>query len=82
MMRLAQRPSLARSSAVLGADPSNFILTVLHGVDGARMPPYAAVLSDGQIASLAAYVRGDLAAQPLWSGISQKTAHLRKEAQP
>jgi len=80
MMRLAQRPSLARSSAVLGADPSNFILTVLHGVDGARMPPYAAVLSDGQVASLAAYVRSDLAAQPSWSGVSETTAHLRQEA--
>jgi mono/diheme cytochrome c family protein len=81
MMRLARRPSLARSSAVLGSDPSNFILTVLHGLDGARMPPYAAVLSDGQIASLAAYVRGEIAVQPPWSGIPEKTAQLRNEAQ-
>ncbi|WP_409456097.1 c-type cytochrome [Massilia sp.] len=83
MMRSGGRPALARSSAVLGERPDNFILTVLHGipVDGAApvyMPPFADTLSDEQIALLAAYVRSG-AGQPAWNAVAQHSAKLRKE---
>ncbi|MFS2021818.1 c-type cytochrome, partial [Massilia sp. CT11-108] len=39
MMRLGGRPGLDRSSAVLGDDASNFILTVLHGIPWERPAP-------------------------------------------
>jgi mono/diheme cytochrome c family protein len=91
MMRLGGRPGLDRSSAVLGDDPSNFIQTVLHGIPWERpapggaapayMPPFADVLSDAQVAELAAWVRTD-AGRPAWPGVAAASAKLRKEMQP
>jgi mono/diheme cytochrome c family protein len=91
MMRLGARPGLARSSAVLGDDPSNFIQTVLHGIPWERtapggaaaayMPPFADVLSDAQVAELAAWVRTG-AGRPAWSNVAAASASLRKEMQP
>lgn len=92
LTRLAGRPALARSSAVLGDDPANFIQTVLHGIPWRRpapggpaaayMPPFAAVLSDAQVADLAAWVRTDLADRPAWPDVAAASAKLRKEARP
>ena len=92
LTRLAGRPALARSSAVLGDDPANFIQTVLHGIPWQRpapggpapayMPPFAAVLSDAQVADLAAWVRTDLAGRPAWPAVAAASGKLRKEAQP
>jgi mono/diheme cytochrome c family protein len=57
------RPELALNSAVVGPDPSTFIRIVLDGVsipDGhpdADMPGFRYILSSGDIADVAAYVR-------------------------
>ena len=87
MMRLAGRPGLARSSAVQGDSPVNFIQTVLHGVpwqsgSPVYMPPFADTLSDEQVAQLAAYVRTSIAAKQDWRGVATTSATLRKENQP
>ena len=75
---------LARSSAVLGERPDNFVQTVLHGIPwetGSKvyMPPFADTLSDAQVAELAAYVRTGLAGQAAWPDAANKSAKLRKE---
>ena len=87
MMRLAGRPSLARSSAVRGDSPANFIQTVLHGIpwqagSPVYMPPFADTLNDEQVAQLAAYVRINIAAKEDWRGVATTSAKLRKENQP
>jgi mono/diheme cytochrome c family protein len=91
MMRLGDRPGLARSSAVLGDDPANFIQTVLHGIPWERtapggaapayMPPFADVLSDAQVAELAAWVRAGTGL-PAWPDVAAASGKLRKEIQP
>jgi len=45
------------------------------------MPPFAAVLTDTQIASIAAYVRADIGKRPAWSDVEQRTTKIRKENQ-
>jgi len=87
MMRLAGRPSLARSSALLNGQPDTFIQTVLQGVPWENgspvyMPPFADALSDAQIEQLAAYVRTSVANQPDWKDVAKTSAKLRKENQP
>ncbi|MFK3737225.1 cytochrome c [Massilia sp. TN1-12] len=87
MMRLADRPGLARSSAVLSGDPANFVQTVLQGIpwdntSTVYMPPFADTLDDKQVAQLAAYVRTGLAARPAWDDVAATSAKLRKENQP
>ncbi|WP_296947469.1 cytochrome c [uncultured Massilia sp.] len=84
MMRVDGRPGLARSSAVLGERPDNFVQTVLHGIPwetGSKvyMPPFADTLSDAQVAELAAYVRTGLAGRAAWPDTATKSATLRKE---
>lgn len=86
MMRLAGRPPLARSSAVQGDSPVNFIQTVLHGIPWQQaspvyMPPFADSLSDEQIAQLAAYVRAE-ARKEEWKDLTATSARLRKETAP
>lgn len=87
MMRLAARPALARSSAVLGEHPATFIQTVLqgiawpadqHGQAGPYMPAFAATLTDAQIATIAADVRA-AAGVPAWPDTERESARLRKE---
>ncbi|MFK3736918.1 c-type cytochrome [Massilia sp. TN1-12] len=87
MMRIDGRPGLARSSAVLGDRPDNFVQTVLHGIPWAPqssvyMPPFASTLTDEQVGQLAAYVRTGLAAKPAWRDVAATSAKLRKESQP
>ncbi|WP_288378028.1 cytochrome c [uncultured Massilia sp.] len=87
MMRLGGRPSLARSSAVQGASPMNFVQTVLRGIPWKHgspvyMPPFADTLSDEQVAQLAAYIRTGVAAREAWRGVAATSAKLRKENQP
>jgi mono/diheme cytochrome c family protein len=86
MMALSRRPGLARSSAVLGAQPDNFLQTVLAGIprqagSPVYMPPFADTLNDQQIAALAAYIRTG-AGQPVWPDVARTSATLRKELQP
>ena len=79
-------PSYERERAV-----SDFIQTVLHGIPWERtgpggaaaayMPPFADVLSDAQVAALAAWVRAG-AGRPAWPDVAAATGKLRKEIQP
>jgi mono/diheme cytochrome c family protein len=87
MMAAGGRPSLALSSAVTGDKPDNLIQIVLNGVPWAHpeptsfMPPFSAVLTDTQIASIAAYVRADIGKRPAWSDVEQRATKIRKENQ-
>src|SRR5260370_25944042 len=60
---LPARPELALNSALTLSEPTNFIQAVLKGIGstegapGLVMPPFAASLSDTEVASLAAYLR-------------------------
>jgi mono/diheme cytochrome c family protein len=84
----AQRPSLGLSRSVTGDTPENLIQTVLGGVpwaiphSGIYMPPFADVLTDEQIASIAQYVRVDIGKRPPWQNLPKTIAHARKEMQP
>jgi mono/diheme cytochrome c family protein len=86
LVRLAQRPVLARSSAVLSDSPVNFIQTVRQGIPWNQpasqvyMPPFGDVLDDAQIALLADYVRTELAGRPAWRDVATTSARLRKES--
>ena len=86
MMVLAGRPGLARSSAVQGTGPGNFIQTVLGGIpvepgSPVYMPPFADTFTDQQIAALAEYVRA-AAHQPAWRDVADASARQRKDMQP
>ncbi|MRW84841.1 c-type cytochrome [Pseudoduganella sp. FT26W] len=87
MMENGGRPSLALSTAVNSDRPDNLIQIVLNGVpwshpgQHAFMPPFAASLTDAQIASIAAYVRADIGRRPAWNDVEQRTAKIRKENQ-
>ncbi len=86
MMALSGRPPLARSSALSNTSATNFVQTVLGGIarepgSPVYMPPFADILSDQQIATLAAYVRQD-AGKPAWTGVPETSARLRKEQNP
>jgi mono/diheme cytochrome c family protein len=84
MTTIANRPPLGRSTALLSANPTNFIQTVLHGIEwrggsAVYMPPYAATLSDDQVASLAAYLRSGLSDLPAWHDVAARSTAIRKE---
>jgi cytochrome c553 len=67
-------------------DPSNFILTVLHGagtqdtISGAMMPGFAAAMSDEDIAHLADYLRRTRTNLPPWPDLAHKVGALRAKA--
>ncbi|OBV38039.1 c-type cytochrome [Janthinobacterium psychrotolerans] len=71
-MATGGRPSLVLSSAVVGERPDNLIQTVLNGLpwthmgQSTYMPPFAETLTDGQLASIAAYIRADIGKRPAW----------------
>lgn len=87
MMTAGGRPSLALSSAVASDHPDNLIQIMLNGVPWSHvqqttfMPPFAASLTDAQIASIAAYVRTDIGKRAAWTGVEQRAADIRKENQ-
>jgi len=84
MTAVSRYPALKTSPAVLGQQPTNFLQTVLHGVPLKNapvpiyMPAFADMLSDQQIASLAAYVRADLAQQPAWQHVADQSKTIRE----
>lgn len=84
MMTVSRYPGLNISPAVLGRQPTNFLQTVLHGVPlknapaSIYMPAFADMLNDQQIASLAAYVRADLAQQPAWQHVASQSKTIRE----
>jgi len=88
MSASAQRPSLALSHSVNSDNPANLIQTMLGGVPWAvphsaiYMPPFADVLTDEQIISIAQYIRADIGKLPPWQDLPQKVVHARKEIHP
>lgn len=78
------RPELALNSAVNGADPTNFIRVVIHGVGvaegipGAMMPPFGKALSDPEIGAIAAYLRRTMTDQPAWTDLCARIAAVRQ----
>jgi len=82
---LPARPELALNSALTLPEPTNFIRVVLRGVgstDGApgmAMPTYAS-LTDGEIVSLAAYLRRTRTKLPPWNDLEKKAAAARRES--
>jgi mono/diheme cytochrome c family protein len=82
----ANRPDLALATDLSLPDPSNFILTVLHGagtqdtISGAMMPGFAAAMSDEDIAHLADYLRRTRTNLPPWPDLAHKVGALRAKA--
>ncbi|WP_092412608.1 cytochrome c [Collimonas sp. OK307] len=88
MSMAARRPSLTLSRSVTADTPVNLIQTVLGGVpwtvphSGIYMPPFADVLTDEQIASVAQFVRVDIGKRPPWLNLPQNITYARKEMLP
>ncbi len=82
---LPARPELALSSTVNGPDPGSFIHIVVGGIGqkdgmpGAYMPGFGDVLSDADIAALAAYLRGSRTRQPPWNDLQAAVAGVRRQ---
>jgi len=74
---------LRLSSAIAGDSPANLIRIIRHGVpaaSGARgpiMPAFAAALSDRQLETLLAYLRGRFSDRPGWTGLSDAVRAAR-----
>ena len=79
---LGGRP-LVLQTAVALASPRNLIEIILHGIEpvegepGEMMPGFADVLTDKQIAELAAYVRSRFGDGPAWSNIEDVVRGIR-----
>ncbi len=84
MTRVTGNPGLKLSRSTTDHSPNNFLQTVLAGVPLKKepapvfMPPFADILTDVQIESIAAYVRGDIAGRPEWPTVKTAIATLRK----
>jgi mono/diheme cytochrome c family protein len=85
----ASRPiELGLSSVVNGNSPANFLHVVLAGIRprdgeaGPLMPGFAALLSDQQLADLAAYVRNHFTKKPEWRDLLTAASSIRKEGEP
>jgi mono/diheme cytochrome c family protein len=78
---------LALSTAVAAATPRNFVNVVLYGLrpeEGERgrwMPGFAGALTDGELRSLADYVRRQFAQAPAWDKVAQAVKDARSSAQ-
>jgi mono/diheme cytochrome c family protein len=87
----ATRPELAINSAVVGPDPTNFARIVLRGVSDAEgrpdtyMPGFGMILSDRDVADVAAYLRTAYAggdASGLWADVETRVAEMRALRDP
>ena len=78
------RPELALNSALTGADPTNFIRVVVHGIGiaegipGTMMPPFGDSLSNAEIEAIATYLRSTMTEQPAWTDLSARIAAVRQ----
>ncbi len=85
---LPARPELALNSALTLSEPTNFIQTVLKGINNAEgapglvMPPFASSLTDAQVAALAAYLRRTRTRLPPWTDLEKKVAAIRQQPTP
>ena len=88
-MHAAGYPYLNTSTAVQADDPGNVLRVILGGIrpnparPGPQMPSYATMLSDEQVAAVAAYVRARYAPErPAWTGpsgqgLAEAVRHVR-----
>jgi mono/diheme cytochrome c family protein len=79
----AIRPDLALNSALWLGSPINFVNVVLHGIGtnegaaGVMMPGFAAAMSDGDVARLAAYLRRTRTNLPPWPDLNAQVSTIR-----
>jgi mono/diheme cytochrome c family protein len=84
-MMLNGRPSLALGSSVTAPTPRNAAQIILNGLQpgpgerGPWMPPFAASLTDAQIASVLTYLRARFADRPEWTDIGQTVHSIRED---
>ena len=81
------RPSLALNSNLHSAEPDNLIQVILTGITEpvssrlGYMPAFRGSLTDGQIAELVAYLRGQFAPdRPGWTDLAASIARIRRQA--
>jgi len=81
------RPSLALNSNLHSTIPDNLIQVILHGIaspassDLGYMPAFGDSLSDGQVAELVAYLRGQFApGKPPWADLEAAIGRIRHAA--
>ncbi|MBV7483255.1 cytochrome c [Bordetella sp. BOR01] len=85
MHTVGGRPLLELSTALNADSPRNAIQLVLSGnpwtgsASAHYMPPFAATLTDEQIADVLAYTRVQYAQRPAWKNIAGSVAAIRKE---
>lgn len=79
------RPGLSTVTALQLDRPDNAIRAILQGIHaptgpaGPAMPPFAASLTDAQVADLAAYLRSRFSDRPAWTALETAAATVRKE---
>ena len=84
-MTLGGAPSLALSTAVNAPTPRDVIDIILHGIPwrdgyaGPYMPAFADILTDDQLAALAAYVRARYTNHPAWQSLAAQIHAARAE---
>lgn len=87
-MRIAMgRPALTQSSAIFGPSPRNAVMTIREGLGWARepgsttyMPPFAGVLTDQQVADLAAYLRSTSPQFAPWLELDKHVSATREKS--
>jgi mono/diheme cytochrome c family protein len=76
---------LSLSTAVHQVDSANAVRTILYGIQAYRgsggpyMPAFDGILTDGQIASVAEYVRARYSGGPQWTDINKEITKARQE---
>ncbi len=85
-MMQAGAASLGYSASVQADDPGNVLRVILGGIRpetfraGPQMPGYGTILTDAQVAAVAAYVRARYApGRPAWTGLAERVPRLRGE---
>jgi mono/diheme cytochrome c family protein len=75
---------LSLSSSLREARPRNALNVIMHGIarrpgeSGPFMPAFDGMLTDAQIADLAAYIRNRFTGAPAWSNIGDDISRIRK----
>lgn len=79
------RPSLSLDTALQDAHPESAIQAILQGIEppvagrGPKMPPFAASLTDQQVAQVVGYARARFTDQAPWKKLRENVAKARKE---
>ncbi len=82
------RPALGLATDLRDGDPRSAIQAVLQGIEppvagrGPKMPPFADILTDAQVAHALAYARARYTDQPAWPQLEKAVRKVRKDAQP